>query len=526
MKISWKDRLTLMQDKEKLKEYYVSYHYGCADNVIDFINRFCFTYDPRKQADREMPFELFDKQEDYIRFLWDRYEGRTDGVVDKCRGVGYSWLNSAFSVYLVIFQSSVTVSMYTYKADECHKLGDMDTLLEKMIFIVNNLPKEFTQYIEPKHMQIKNTNNGSIIVGKSGDNAGRGGRSSIFFLDECAFYPRAEAIEASVSRNSDCKIWGSTHNGTNTLFYRKCTSGINEVFTFDWWEIPLYNQEWYNKEKAKAESEGTLHVFKQEVERDASASVDNVTCPSDWVNASKRYRGVTPGIKIAALDPAHEGSDTHGFVAINGNTTMYVDESAEGDVGDATDKYFWLAVDLYCEQFRYDPIGVGAGVQVRVKEILRQIENDRTIPEEKKQRARNMEVIPWAASGKVLRPDSKDYLNKKNGELFENAKAQAWWKVREEFRNTYRCNNGKDYDATQTVSIDENSGQLTEKLIRELSQPQYKLSASGKFMIDKKPKGTKSPNIADAYVIARAEVKLIEKQNYDNIQVIPVVSNW
>lgn len=505
MKHDWIERLELTRNKEKLKEYYVSYHYGCAENVIDFINRFCFTYDPRKQENREMPFELFDKQEKYIIWLWGRYIGRRDGVVDKCRGVGYSWLNAVFAVYLLLFQNSVTVSMYTYKADECHKLGDMDTLLEKMIFVINNLPKEFTEFVEPKHMQIKNINNGSIIVGKSGDNAGRGGRSSIFFLDECAFYPRAESIEASVSRNSDCKIWGSTHNGTNTLFYRKCTSGINEVFTFDWWEIPLYNQEWYDKEKQKAEAEGTMHVFKQEVERDASASVDSVVCPSDWVTSSSRNDLKNTGLKIASLDPANEGSDTHGFVAMDGNSVVYVDESAEGDVGDATDKYFWLAVDLDCEQFRYDPIGVGAGVQVRVKEILEQLKKDKNISEERKKKANTIEVIPWSASGKVIRPKAKDYQNKANGDLFENAKAQAWWKAREEFRNTFRKNNNKDFDATQLVHIDKNLNDKIDKLIRELSQPRYKLSSSGKLMIDKKPKGTRSPNIADAYIICRAE---------------------
>lgn len=502
MKIDWKTRLSINNNPEKLKEYFVSYHYGCADNVIDFINRFCFTFDPRKQTDREMPFELFPKQEEYIRWLWDCYISRKDGIVDKCRGVGYSWLNAAFAVYLLLFQDSVTVSMYTYKADECHKLGDMDTLLEKMIFILDYLPNVFKENIEPKHMQIKNPRNGSIIVGKSGDNAGRGGRSSIFFLDECAFYPRAESIEASVSRNSDCKIWGSTHNGTNTLFYRKCSSGINSVFTFDWWEIPLYTQEWFDKEKSKAEAEGTIHVFKQEVERDASASIDNVVCPSDWVNASKRNEEHRSGYKIAALDPANEGGDTHGFVIIDGNKPIYCEESGVGDPGDATDLFFWKAIELNCDEFRYDPIGVGAGVKVRLKEIQEKFPSNHKV--------NKIKINPWFASGKVLRPKQRNDQGKMNKELFENAKAQAWWKVREEFRNTARMVNDKEYDTTEIVSLYGMNTRPLEKMVREISQPQFKLSSSGRTMIDKKPKGTKSPNLADAYVMARAEIELKE----------------
>lgn len=517
MIINWNERLQINSDPQQIQQWFKAYQYGSAEAVVDFINRFCFTFDPRKVENREMPFELFDKQVEYIYWLWDRYVNREDGVIDKCRGVGYSWLNAVFSVYLLIFQPSVTVSMYTYKADECHKLGDMNTLLQKMIFVIDYLPKEFTVGVECKHMLIKNKLNGSVIIGQAGDNAGRGGRSSIFFLDECAFYPRAESIEASVSRNSDCKIWGSTHNGTNTLFYRKCSSGINSVFTFDWWEIPLYNQEWYDKEKEKAEAEGTIHVFKQEVERDASASVDSVVCPSEWVNSANRDGLKVNGKKIASLDPSNEGSDTHGFVAMNGNSVIHIDESAEGDVGDATDKYFWLAVDLDCEEFRYDPIGVGAGVQVRVKEILYNMSNDISVSQERRNKANNIKVIPWSASSKVMRPNAKDYQNKTNGELFENAKAQAWWKARNEFRNTYRHNNNKDHDITELVHINKNISAKAEKLIRELSQPRYKLSSSGKLMVDKKPKGTRSPNIADAYIICRAEVKsaTIQMCDYD-----------
>jgi hypothetical protein len=525
MKINWNERLLINNDPQEIQKWFEAYKYGSAQAAIDFINRFCWTFDPRLTENREMPFELFDKQEDYIEWLWDRYIGREDGVIDKCRGVGYSWLNAAFSVYLLLFQNSVTVSMYTYKADECHKLGDMNTLLEKMIFIIFYLPELFKKGVESRHMLIKNTINGSVIVGQAGDNAGRGGRSSIFFLDECAFYPKAESIEASVSRNSDCKIWGSTHNGTNTLFYRKCTSGINSVFTFDWWEIPLYNQEWYDKEKAKAEAEGTIHVFKQEVERDASASIDSVVCPSDWVNAAQRFKGINYGKKIGALDPSNEGSDTHGFVAIDGNTVVKAEESSEGDVGDATDKYFWLAVDLGCEEFRYDPIGIGAGVQVRIKEILHKLVSDSKMSPERKQKANNIRVIPWSASGEVLRPKAKDYENKTNSELFENAKAQAWWKIRGEFRNTYRCNNEKDYDATQTVNIPTDGDSKIDKLVRELSQPQYKLSSSGRLMIDKKPKGSRSPNLADAYVIARAEIRIINTRKVVVVD-MPIVSHW
>lgn len=497
MTITWQERATIANDPKELRKYFDAYHNACADAVIDFISRFCLTVDPRKTDDREIPFELFPKQEDYIRWLWARYIGREDGVVDKCRGVGMSWMNAAFSVYLLIFQKQVTVSMYTYKADECHEKENLDTLIEKCIFLIRNLPVLFADGITDKLMQVTNHNNGSVIVGKSGDSPGRGGRSSIYFLDECAFYPRADSIEAAVSRNADCKIWGSTHHGTNTLFYRKATGGINPVFVIDWWEIPMYSQEWYDAERAKAEAEGTLHIFQQEVERNAAASLESVCCPPEWVNAAKRNDEEIIGRKIAALDPANEGGDTHGFCIVDGNSLIYADESGEGDPGDATDKYFWEAFNQGCDEFRYDPVGVGAGVAVRLKEILGNLPADH--------KAHKMTVIPWNAGGAVMRGSDRDFADTRNDKFFENAKAQSWWSVRNEFLQTYRKVNGKEYKDGHSIKMSDLTMKI-EKLILELSQPQYVMSKSGKLMIDKKPKGSKSPNLADSYVICRAEV--------------------
>ena len=530
LKISWNERAKIINDPEEIKKYYKAYHYGCAEAAVDFINRFCFTMDPRKLTDRVLPFELFKKQEEYITWLWDRYIQREDGVVDKCRGVGMSWMNSAFSVYLLIFQTSVTVSMFSYKAEEVHTLKDIDTLVEKCIFIIDKLPALFKSGIEDKHMRINNNKNGSIIAGKSGLDAGRCGRSSIFFLDECSKYPNAESIEAAVSQNSLCKIWGSTHHGTNTLFYRKTTSGANPVFVIDWWEIPLYDQEWYDKEKEKAEAEGTMHVFQQEVERNAGASVENVVVPFEWVSNSLRNKVKITGRRIAGLDPADEGGDTHGFVIIDGNYIEYATESGEGDPGDATDKYFWMAVDKECDEFRYEPNGIGVGVAQRLKEILikakseisklkfeiyvskNQKEKDSKKEEMVRyQKALDIAIVAWNPGGAVMRPEEQDFAGKKNKDMFENAKAQAWWKVRAEFLQTFRSINGKDHDEGSLISFPDEMTLKLNKLTQEISQPQYKPSKSGKTMIDKKPKGTKSPNIGDAYMFCRAEVKIAWK---------------
>lgn len=48
---------------------------------------------------------------------------------------------------------------------------------------------------------------------------------------------------------------------------------------------------------------------------------------------------------------------------------------------------------------------------------------------------------------------------------------------------------------------------LYQKLVTELSQPTRTFNALGKMLVDKKPDGLKSPNLADAAMIRFAEVE-------------------
>ena len=494
---TYAERLRIIDDPGELRRYYEAYHIPTAAAAEDFICRFGFTYDPRLHDAKTVPFELYPKQREFIRWLWARYRAGEEGVVDKCRTAGFSWTTMAFAVYLILFHRDVSIGVYSYKESEVHTLGDLSTLIEKCIFTIKHLPRAWRVGIKTNHMHIQNAVTGSDIVGSSGDNPGRGGRRSIFFLDEGAFYPRPEMIEAAISETANCKIWGSTHSGTASLFYRKATAGTLPVFTFDWWDNPTHDQAWFDAKRESAESQGLLHIFKREIERNAAASVDSVLIPSEWVTASAQIEHVHGAHRIAALDVADEGGDTNALVIRDGNGVIYAEERAEGDTIETADWAFWLAVEWECAEFRFDAIGVGAGVKARVREIQGASENPL---------AQSIKVKPYFASGAVIRPKETDYNDRPNAEVFANKKAQDWWTVRTAFLNTYRSTVGKDHDASLLISLSGDT-QAMSKLVRELSQPQHRLSMTGKWIVDKKPKGTKSPNLAEAYVMAYAEVE-------------------
>lgn len=501
LRTSWAERAEIINNHSKIRNYFDAFHIPCAESAIDFINRFCLTYDPRRKTDKILPLELFPRQEEYVAWLWERYKSDTSGVVDKCRTAGASWVTMAFFVYLFLFQKDSSLQVYTYKAEECHKLGDISTLLQKAIFIIDHLPPLFIHGVKTSHMYLKNERLGCDIAGSSGDNPGRGSRRTMIMRDEESFYQRAELIEAALSETSNCHISVSTHSGTTSLFYKKCQSNMPK-FIFNWFDDPRNNQEWFDAKKQDAIDKGILHIFKREIERNAAASLESVAVPSEWVSSAYNCDKRITGKIIAALDPANEGGDTHGFVCVNGNIPIYAQESGEGDPGDATDVYFWKAVELGASEFRYDPIGVGAGVKVRIKEILEKLQT-----ENPNHPALKMEVIPWNAAGAVVKPDEEYQEGILNKDMFENAKAQAWWRVRDQFLNTYRYVNGKDQvEIESLIYIEKTNDIMMNRLIEQISQPQFKNSASGKTLIDKKPKGTKSPGLGDAYIMCRAEV--------------------
>lgn len=489
MVIDIDERLRSLDDLEKYEEIY---QIPAPEACIDFINRFVWTYNPNLETNPRVMFSLFPRQEEFIYWLWKKYKNKECGVVDKSRDVGATWLMMGFYMWQLLFFEGFSGGVYTYKAEECDKIGDTSTILQKARFIIENLPKSWTSGIKAGRMHIQNTLTGSDISGASGDNPNRGGRRSMFFKDESAFYERPEMIEAAVGDVSKCIIDVSTHSGTNTIFYRK-TQTDPDPFVFNWWDNPLHTKKWYNDRKAQAERLGLMHVFKREVERDARASVDSVLIPSAWVTHTEVTSVIDDGKIISALDVADEGIDMNSQVIMKGNTILFIDEWSGIDVIETTNKAFNNALKYKAEQFRYDNIGIGAGVKARLNQI--------------KATGHKMEFIGWSAAGAVVRGGKKDYDDRKNSDMFANAKSQAWWKLRDEFFNGYRKFSEKDHKEDRVLTFHEKSDKMKlNKLMNEVSQPTMKLDAKGRILIDKKPKGTKSPNIADALVICRAEV--------------------
>ncbi len=508
------------------KLFYTASFEGC----IQFIEDWMDTVDPRNAGKPgkmvRMPFVLFPKQRELVKFLFECVHGETSGLIEKSRDMGATWVCAAFSVWLLLFRPGAAIGWGSRQQILVDRLGVMDSIFEKMRAILQEVPKELLPPdVELHYMRILCPSLGTSIVGESGDDIGRGGRTLIYFKDESAHYERPENIEAALADNTNVQIDISSVRGTGNVFHRRreggvewhsstgVTHGRTNIFVMDWRDHPDKDEKWYNARRRKAEDDGLLHIFAQEVDRNYSASVEGTILPAAWVRAAidaheklanTQDIALDDGGYMCGLDVADEGMDKNAFAKRRGVHLLNVEDWGERDTGVTARKAVGLAVTPFAKKgavkVQYDSIGVGAGIKAETNRLKEELDGNGSplMP-------RGIKFISWNAGAKVQKPDervvSHDRESPLNKDFFENMKAQAWFSLRARFEKTYRAvTDGVRYDPSELISISSKIPKLRQ-LEKELSQPTSTKSSRLKYMVKKAPKNTKSPNLADAVVM-------------------------
>lgn len=471
------------------------------DNPAQFIIDWGVTFDPRN-AERGLPtlvpFLLFPRQEEWVAWFMERWKAQEDGITEKTRDMGMSWLTMSMSCTVCLFQPQISVGCGSRKEEYVDVIGDPDSLFEKGRIFLQNLPAEFRggwdRKLHASYMKLQFPESGSILSGEAGDGIGRGGRASFYIVDESAFLARPQLVDASLSQTTNCRQDISTPNGRANSFAERRHGGKVKVFTFHWRDDPRKDQAWYDKQVERLDPV----TVAQEIDIDYSASVEGVLIPSAWVQAAidadKKLGIEITGALGGALDVADEGVDLNAFGVSRGVRIEHLESwSGKGDdIFGTVQRAFRISDDRGVAAFMYDADGLGAGVRG----------DSRVINEQRVNKGGSViRVSPFRGSGAVYDPEGEMVKERKNKDFFANAKAQAWWSLRIRFQKTYRAVvEGMDYSADDLIVI---PGDLPErvKLVSELSQPTYTINAVGKIVIDKAPEGSRSPNHADTVMI-------------------------
>lgn len=487
-------------------------YYSRPEHCAEFIMHWMDTYDPRREYLKWLPFVCFTKQADFLDFLLSCLRDKQSGLTEKARDMGATWLSCAFTIWVWLFVKDTAIGWGSRKQDLVDRIGDASSIFEKLRQLIDRLPRVFLPagWDRSKHanlMKLINPSNGSTVIGEIGDNIGRGGRTTLYFKDESAHYEHPEAIQAALDDNTHVQIDISSVAGLGNVFHRKREAGIDwpdrkpgytRVFVFDWSDHPEKTQEWYDLRRAKAEREGMLHMFAQEVERNYASALVGTIIPMEWILAARDAHLVIPdmrgGPRHGGFDVADEGGDRNAFCEIDGVVLDYCEEWGAPDPGVSARK-----VIGHFQSFNpravvyYDSIGIGA----TVKAEFNRLSQDKSI--------RLPELIGWNAGAKVNSPFARvipdDDNSPLNQDFFSNFKAQAWWSVRSRFLRTWqRVRQGIMHPPEQCISIS-TKNPLYLKLEKELAQPVMVRDSKLRMVIDKKPEGTVSPNLADCAVM-------------------------
>jgi phage terminase large subunit len=516
-----------LEDPELVKALKVHY----ATHPWDFINDWGVTFEPRnveRGLMTNIPFILWEKQVEYLQWLYGRWRAGERGLVEKARDCGVTWLTVGFAVNMWCNVDGFVTGLTSREADLVDKKGSEKSLFEKVRFFIDNLPREFwpDTYLPRIHstkMLIKNPDTDAAIVGEAGDEIGRGGRTSMTVVDESAFVQHQDAVAAALSQNTNCHVDVSTVNGNGNLFYRNAMKFDNtpRKFVFDWTDDPRKDKAWL----AKQYEEYDEATVAREVLRDYEASQSDSFIPAKWirkcVDAHLTLGFIPSGARTAGFDPADVG-DAKAIVCCHGPLVTQAKQLKHGDITTALPWAFEVAEENRTNTMGFDADGMGAPV---MKVYLTQAASG------------DMRIVAYHGSSGVIdkhmHPRTKarlhkdrqqgklsmeDDITKTNADTYGNFRSQSWTWLREAIELTYLCVTAKEdgafimnVDSADLISFDSNMEEL-QQLTAELSRPRRLHNASGKILVESKPqmksRGVESPNLGDGCVMARAMFRM------------------
>jgi len=489
-------------------------------NPIAFIEDWMRTYDPRNFEKPYMPFILMERQKEYIAWLVERLRTRTPGLVEKSRDMGISYVSCAFAVWAWRWIPGVKIGFGSNKELKVDRMGDMDSLFEKLRTLIEDLPPEFLpvgfRWREHSHfMKLINPETGGSITGEAGVNIGRGGRTTMYFVDEAAHLEQPDKIDAALSANTDCRIDVSSVNGMGNPFYRKRFGGKVSVFVFDWKQDPRRDQAWYDQKCGELEP----HIVAQEIDRDYTASVEGICIPGKWVQSAQEIAKLVDfpgyGFGKGGLDVGAGGTGKSVFIARFGPIVRTPIAWGDPNTTVTALKSLEVAGLAGVEDVNYDTVGVGAGVA----STLALVENE----EEGHQYAnpsRSRRTVPAYGINTGQPPTHAVWPDgKRSNEKFANLKAELWYIMRDRFQKTHEVvqfikgkEDGHQHPLDELIVLPEDAFELAS----QLSQVKVLSTQSGKLIMESKKqletRGIKSPDEAEALSLTFFEKPKAQRQ--------------
>ena len=459
-----------------------------------FFRDWVWTYDPRSQGGlpKDSPFLLWPRQRELLAWVQRIEDDGDDGVVDKSRDTGVTWAVVGYYVWRWLTVPGWAGAIGSRKAELLDRLDDPKSVFFKVEYVIRMLPpwlrpQGFDFRKHRNYARVVNPSTGASITGEAGPEMGRGGRSSLYFLDEFGVMPRAKQVRAAVADNARSVLYVSTATGPETEFYSIVHEGQIPHFRILWKDDPRKAPEWRDDYVRKYGPTITA----REVDVDYSGGGEDVLIPADWVRAAIDLDlGNGAGSQVAAgLDVADSGDNETVYALREGAIVVAIETWKGRNPVDSAAIVADRAVRDGVDTLRYDCIGVGAGVTgaLHARDAL---------PFE------HVAVNVGLPATSTYYDDAPDRIAK---ERFANLKAELWWSLRLRFWNAWRYSQGEKVDPSTAISIPNDP-----RLVAQLSTPKMEANERGLLRVESKARlqarGVSSPDRADAIVLAFADV--------------------
>ena len=480
----------------------------CAADILHWFDKWVWTYDPRlvgKPGGAYVQFKLWPKQREAVLWLLDRIRAEEEGLIEKSRDTGATYITAGVALHQWLFNPGFKATFGSRKVDYVDKKDNPDSIFAKIRIMGRRLPPEmmpegfqWTQH--DNYMRLANPETGAVISGEGGEDMGRGGRSSMYVVDEAAFVPNAEIVEKALSGNTDCVIWVSSVNGMGNLFARKRHSILkpHQIMRVHWRDDPRKTEEWAANKQASFSDPTT---WASEYDIDYSASVEGICIPALWVESAKRLLALEPRLRASneVVLGGDVGAGKAKSVVVPRRGPMVDKPRRRGDP-DTTGTAHWMldiAKETGARRLNFDAPGVGAGVSSTLMH-----------------NPANGLVIVAVNTG--LPPTGRKWPDGRTSEeMFGNLKAEVWWLTRTALQRTHEHvlflegkDGGKEHPVTDLMALPSGDKE-SDQLCLELSLVKWNRNERGKIVIEKKEelkrRGINSPDYADALMLTQVD---------------------
>lgn len=328
--MEFRERLLAVKGAEARRNIWIM----CKRDIVFWLGGFGWLIEPRVSTERTtvIPFIPYPFQEDFFAVMLECLDRGKPMCCVKTRGMGLTWMMAAIDVWLMQFHSNRSMGVMSRVEDLVDKTGNPDTIMGKMDVLMEKQPAWMRSSMETSKLHRKNLENGSVVDGSSTTaNSFRGGRRFTLFVDEHAHIGDSEALHGALNQVSNCRVYGSTPNGTGNMFHKTSENPAWEQVRLHWTMHPIYamglehdargrpTSPWYRAQCAEL---GHKQLIAQELDMDFLASQFGFFEEEHLTAAA---RGIRQPVSKGTVEFDRETGEFRGFtVAESGECLLWV----------------------------------------------------------------------------------------------------------------------------------------------------------------------------------------------------------